>query len=219
MNLKLKAGLVWAVLVAAAFGSGAANATILTGSLTADNQFNAYISSSDAVLGTPIATGNDWRQAYALSTPLTAGTYYLHIIGYNDGGPATGGNPDGFIGSFHLSDAGYRFANGTQNLSTDIMNWRASESAPSVWFAPGGWPVSYGTKAGSNIWSANGGTGAGIDAAAQWIWSSPDATGQAFFSTTITAVPEPSTWAMMILGFMGIAFTAWRRKASSLCPA
>jgi len=34
-------------------------------------------------------------------------------------------------------------------------------------------------------------------------------------STTVTlaaAAPEPSTWAMMILGFMGIGFMAYRRK-------
>jgi hypothetical protein len=29
----------------------------------------------------------------------------------------------------------------------------------------------------------------------------------------ITAVPEPSTWAMMILGFVGVAFMAYRRKS------
>jgi hypothetical protein len=29
----------------------------------------------------------------------------------------------------------------------------------------------------------------------------------------ITAVPEPSTWAMMILGFAGIGFMAYHRKA------
>jgi hypothetical protein len=30
---------------------------------------------------------------------------------------------------------------------------------------------------------------------------------------TIAAVPEPSTWAMMILGFAGIGFAAYRRKS------
>ena len=30
---------------------------------------------------------------------------------------------------------------------------------------------------------------------------------------SITAVPEPSTWAMMILGFAGIGFMAYRRKS------
>ena len=29
------------------------------------------------------------------------------------------------------------------------------------------------------------------------------------------AVPEPSTWAMMILGFMGVGFMAYRRKTQS----
>ncbi|MCK1636018.1 PEPxxWA-CTERM sorting domain-containing protein [Bradyrhizobium sp. 157] len=31
--------------------------------------------------------------------------------------------------------------------------------------------------------------------------------------STVDAVPEPSTWAMMILGFAGIGFMAYRRKA------
>jgi hypothetical protein len=30
----------------------------------------------------------------------------------------------------------------------------------------------------------------------------------------VTAVPEPSTWAMMILGFMGVGFVAYRRKSN-----
>jgi fibro-slime domain-containing protein len=37
------------------------------------------------------------------------------------------------------------------------------------------------------------------------------------FSTTGTltaAVPEPSTWAMMILGFLGVGFMAYRRKSN-----
>jgi hypothetical protein len=39
---------------------------------------------------------------------------------------------------------------------------------------------------------------------------------QIMFSPGITnitnAVPEPSTWAMMILGFAGLGFMAYRRK-------
>jgi hypothetical protein len=29
---------------------------------------------------------------------------------------------------------------------------------------------------------------------------------------TVTAIPEPSTWAMMILGFVGVSFMAYRRR-------
>jgi hypothetical protein len=32
-------------------------------------------------------------------------------------------------------------------------------------------------------------------------------------SVNVSAVPEPSTWAMMILGFAGLGFTAYRRKS------
>jgi hypothetical protein len=31
-------------------------------------------------------------------------------------------------------------------------------------------------------------------------------------AVAVSAVPEPSTWAMMILGFAGIGFMAYRRK-------
>ena len=43
----------------------------------------------------------------------------------------------------------------------------------------------------------------------------------AYLSTgAISAVPEPSTWAMMILGFFGVGFMAYRRKQTvSLSPA
>jgi PEP-CTERM motif len=34
-------------------------------------------------------------------------------------------------------------------------------------------------------------------------------------SILVEAVPEPSTWAMMILGFLGVGFVAYRRRGSS----
>ena len=33
-------------------------------------------------------------------------------------------------------------------------------------------------------------------------------------SVNVSAVPEPATWAMMILGFLGVGFMAYRRKSS-----
>jgi hypothetical protein len=35
------------------------------------------------------------------------------------------------------------------------------------------------------------------------------------FTAAVDAVPEPSTWAMMILGFFGVGFMAYRRRAHS----
>jgi hypothetical protein len=34
-------------------------------------------------------------------------------------------------------------------------------------------------------------------------------------SANISAVPEASTWAMMILGFLGVGFVSYRRKSKS----
>ena len=34
----------------------------------------------------------------------------------------------------------------------------------------------------------------------------------AVVTATVAAVPEPSTWAMMLLGFIGVGFTAYRRR-------
>jgi choice-of-anchor C domain-containing protein len=41
----------------------------------------------------------------------------------------------------------------------------------------------------------------------------PTAFGPALDDVSVTAVPEPSTWAMMILGFLSVGFAAYRRKA------
>jgi hypothetical protein len=42
------------------------------------------------------------------------------------------------------------------------------------------------------------------------------APGDTFFQNlSVSAVPEPSTWAMMILGFCGVGFMAYRRKRST----
>jgi hypothetical protein len=40
-----------------------------------------------------------------------------------------------------------------------------------------------------------------------------------FSVTNVSAVPEPSTWAMMILGFAGIGFMAHRRKSKPALQA
>jgi choice-of-anchor C domain-containing protein len=43
----------------------------------------------------------------------------------------------------------------------------------------------------------------------------PKAFGGALDDVSVTAIPEPSTWAMMILGFFGLGFMAYRRKSNT----
>jgi hypothetical protein len=42
-----------------------------------------------------------------------------------------------------------------------------------------------------------------------------DATCTGLVGSSVSAVPEPSTWAMMILGFFGVGFMAYRRKSQT----
>jgi hypothetical protein len=215
--MKFKSLLSAAVLLASALGASQSQAAIVSGNLTADNAFSIYLSSDDSVLGTLLVSGHSWPSTYSFSDSLAPGTNYLHIVALNDGGPAVqGNNPDAVIGSFSLT-GNYRFANGTQSLLTNATDWRANDSATATpWVAPTGTPIVYSTNAGPNIWTNNhGGPISGIPLTAQWIWSQPDVTGIAFLSTTISAVPEASTWAMMIIGFFGVGLLAYRRKSTS----
>lgn len=51
------------------------------------------------------------------------------------------------------------------------------------------------------------------------VWDHAVDGGESFFlvrdNSSVGGVPEPSTWAMMVLGFAGIGFMAYRRKSHS----
>jgi hypothetical protein len=49
--------------------------------------------------------------------------------------------------------------------------------------------------------------------------SGPFTTGTGSFGALVAPVPEPSTWAMMIIGFLGLGFTAYRRRRQTVVRA
>ena len=89
-----------------------ASATTLTGTMTVDNSFTAYLVTVDTnPLGTLIGSGNNWQAPQPVNGTLSAGTNYLHIIATDSGGPRM------FIGEFHLSDAGFSFSTARKTFS------------------------------------------------------------------------------------------------------
>jgi hypothetical protein len=195
-------------LAAASFismsGVAWADAT-LSSSISMDNGFIAYISTSDSTQGTQFSSGNDWTTTITGSTILNAGTdYYLHVYGFDQGGIA------GFLGQFSLSGSDHTFANGSTTLLTNTANWLGN----AVGFN--------GTYASLTDIGLNGispwGLRPGIDAAAHWIWSGDaNSNDNSYFTTRISAViaapvPEPRTYAMLLGGLGLLGFMARRRQ-------
>src|SRR5258707_349646 len=134
-----------------------ASAGTLSSSLTVDNAFDLYISTSDAILGTLVGSGNDWTTTYGYSTGLANGTNYIHVVAINQGGQG------GFIGDFSLNDAAFQFVDGTQHLLTSVTdNWGFNTTG---FGNPYVTPLDEGAN-GVGPW----GTRPGISGSARWLW-------------------------------------------------
>jgi hypothetical protein len=222
MKTKIMVGMVGVALLGV---TQQVSAATLSGSLTADNAFYAFISTNNAVLGTEVASGNSWPTVFDFGpSALTPGvTNYLQIEAINYGGPGM------FVGSFSLSGSGYQFANGQQTISTDTTNWNGifnnTNSDPFViqpWVQPTG---AVENEIGYYNW------GLSLVPPAEYIWSADVPNGCAFdggsctvdLSTPIfaTATPLPAAFPLFAggLGVMGMFARRRKQKASNALAA
>jgi hypothetical protein len=213
----------------------AAEATTLTGILTGDNSFTAYIGTTDASAGTLVASGNNWQNAASITpTALTPGQdYFLQVEVTNYDLQA------GLIGSFSLIGSGFQFADGSQTLTTsNLADWQGSinnssghiaytgPAAPIYtvtalpsWVQPTGSVTSFGDyTVGPWFYSVNGFDNIHPPTWA-WIWPSDaetDSTACTFctvdFSTEITPTPLPSSLPLFVAGLGSLALLGWRKK-------
>ncbi len=178
--------------VAALCGSASAQVT-LNGAFAVDNGFTAYISTSPTLQGTSWLSGNNWPVTITGNTVINAaGTYYLHVIAFDQGGPRM------FLGEFSLQNAGgftgtFTANGGTSLLTNSSTDWAVSDTglgqSTSI-------PVDQGANSvGAAIW----GQRPNIDPTARFIWGNLNAS-TVYFSTTIRVIPAPSALGMLALG-------------------
>jgi hypothetical protein len=118
--------------------------------------------------------------------------------------PSTAGNETSSFGP-----VGFRDNHGTDLFGADTVV--PIDGAGGLLFAITNNPV-FGQDALFDVWS-NGGNSFGFRVSGALpsvfdVWYT-DGSG----TGTVSAVPEPSTWAMMLLGFAGVGFMAYRRKS------
>jgi hypothetical protein len=235
-----------AFLAAALTAHSSANAATLSMTVTADNAFAVYLSTSDSARGDLIGSNlggvdGQWKQSFALpDKTLTDPNYFIHVIGTNynqanglfpdPGTPnGTAPNPDAFLGQFSITGGGYQFANNTTSLFTNSTDWKGIGALNNTtWTQPTDSVQNFGLNGGSNIWAgALGGPVPGISDQAFWIWSNPDNTNYADFSTAIFATdapppsetPLPAALPLFVGGLGAMGLLGWRRKMKAASNA
>lgn len=176
--------------VAASFG------TTLNLAMVADDTFEAYISTSDAVQGVLVTQqSGTWQNGTTTgSVVLTPNvTHYLHVRARD-----VFGAPSMLVGQLSLSDANFQFVNSTQSLLTNSTDWTLSLTGFGVNDLT---PTVIGNN-GTGPWGTQG----SISLSAERIWST-QTSGEHYFTTRIDAVPEPAT-----LALLGLVAVAIRRR-------
>lgn len=176
--------------------------------ITTDNHYEFFISNDDSVEGTKIGQSDkfglvlepptyDWQTPETFGSFLVPGNdYFLHIKAVDDGAWA------GVLGEFSIA--------GLPTLYTNTVDWKVSAT---------NWGVGYVTPTFvGNNGDAPWGAMSGISSEADWIWTNDAPQGQLapsvrYFTTKVTAVPEPISAGLFLIG--GGALALIRRKKSA----
>jgi len=181
-----------AALVAAVTGGASlSHASLIGTDVTLNYDFNSPASTTDIL---PVTAGIELScpGSFNVCGVLTLPTQTVDIgdssIRYSHSG-AGGQFTGGILNGFDFENLNPGFTIGNVILTTNIVGLDASR-------------VSF--------------TGSSVKVDMEGLFLTTTGESPDFFNLALTTgVPEPSTWAMMILGFAGIGFMAYRRKGRS----
>lgn len=184
--------------------AGQASATTIVDTIEGNYQgYNGWYVTNSGGIGQSIALGFSSPTAITITNIDayigSSGTITLGIMA------DVGGVPSGaFLDSSLVTlDAGHPVQLSSLNwfISAGLTYWLtaiATDGTTAAW--------NYGSNSSTNAYTDIGGSVNG-----PWIsdyFNTPEA--------RISSIPEPSTWAMMILGFCGLGFIAYRRRSSMM---
>ena len=203
-----------ALMGVALFGNTAANATVF------DLSFNSTTWDVTAVINATLNAGGNYDATSITGTVFNNNSSTTYNIGLSPGAngilpPGGGPGSDGFFNWDNVITA----TNGNGPFGFTSGGIVFSSDAPIG--GPGG-GSSYPLPTEFSIWNNVGYSGPQAIVLGTTALD-PSNVNTAFAGdlsiTTVAAVPEPSTWAMMILGFAGIGFMAYRRKSKPVLMA
>ena len=175
----------------------------------AGSYFSGFASDSDAASsfttdGDPAVLTGANLLLFAQNSPAT---FDLDLRADDGGMPGTVLGTFGNRPSTSSGTASLLTFNGDFSLTPNTTYWLVVTSLSGA----GGWPQANTTDA-VGVWTL-GGLVYSFDGGATWIGSEPDAAN--YFSLDATVAPEPSTWALVGLGVVGLGLTLRRRAGRS----
>ena len=231
MNSTLRIQWLWSAVLKGVFASGIFLATAQLASAVEIVLNFDDLSGMNFDAGPPIPTSSQLSSEYLSSFGVlfSSGSQYVAVVNLGAGHATSGTNglggstPEGnltYSSTYPITATFFDPSNPTVSATTDFVSLHGDLAGfPNQSVTLNAYDISGQLIASVTVVDIGGETLSiaipGIHSV-QFLGSLGDVPGVAvddFTFNSVTPVPEPSTWAMMILGFAGVGFMAYRRRS------